>query len=130
MYCAAVSNHGCDGNEAAVSKLVCANPRTGACREGSVTDDDCCAVEGNGGCAPGYTFAGQIDLSHTATTDLDGHHYGCDESLNFYHQAVWYEFAGSTCCVPGEKNPVSLSLSPSVSLLFHVTFILILKSRH
>ena len=51
----------------------------------------------------------------------------CD-AKHIYRQRV----CACHCIIPshGEKNLVSLSLSPSVSLLFHVTFILILKSRH
>ena len=107
------------------SSLVCANPSTGACREKGcnsqnnrrgkkkktsgafvearkarcarqwVADDECCAPAGNGGCAPNYTFAGQFDLSQTATTDVDGFNRGMDAAC----------FEANTCCVPdGEMN--------------------------
>ena len=90
---------------AETSSLVCANPRTGACRENGGADDDCCATAGNGGCAPGYTFAGQIHLSQTATTDLDGFYRGMDGTC----------YEGNTCCVPdGEINSLSCSLSLSL----------------
>ena len=75
---------------AETSSLVCANPRTGACRENGGADDDCCATAGNGDCAPGYTFAGQIHLSQTATTDVDGFYRGMDGTC----------YEGNTCCVP------------------------------
>ena len=73
-----------------MSKLVCANPRTGACREGNNNDGDCCAWTNQGSCATGYTFAGQMPLSETATTDVAGFSSNCQ---------AW-NGNGNTCCVP------------------------------
>ncbi|CAH0367571.1 unnamed protein product [Pelagomonas calceolata] len=68
----------------------CAAASTGACLEGGGVDNDCCATCGNGGCASGYTYAGQvvIDSGTLSSTYPD-----------FYpHCGTMY--CGNTCCVP------------------------------
>ena len=58
--------------------------------EGGGVDNDCCATCGNGGCASGYTYAGQvvIDSGTLSSTYPD-----------FYpHCGTMY--CGNTCCVP------------------------------
>jgi len=72
----------------------CAAASTGACLELGGVDDDCCALCGLGGCAPGYTYAGQfvIDEETLSSTYPDfepicGEGGGC----------------GNTCCVPSDE---------------------------
>ena len=74
----------------------CAAASTGAClRRGGVVDIDCCApLCGEGGCAPGYTYAGQFrfDLETVLSTYPDFHPF-CGEQ----------PFCGNTCCVPSDE---------------------------
>ena len=72
----------------------CAAASTGACIDEFGVDDDCCAGCGYGGCAPGYTYAGQFvfDKETLSSTYPDFYSY-CGE---FY--------CGNTCCVPVETN--------------------------
>ena len=74
----------------------CAAASTGAClRRGGVVDIDCCApLCGEGGCAPGYTYAGQIafDLETLLSTYPD-----------FFPFCGEQPFCGNTCCVPSDE---------------------------
>ena len=82
----------------------CAAASTGVCLEpdwdgdfvdkggGAVVDDDCCAPCGEGSCAPGYTYAGQVifDKETLSSTYPD-----------FYPFCSLY--CGNTCCVPSDE---------------------------
>ena len=72
----------------------CAAASTGACLEGGGVDDDCCAQCGEGGCAPGYTYAGQIafDEATRSSTYPDFFPF-CGEAGG----------CGNTCCVPSDE---------------------------
>ena len=71
----------------------CAAASTGACLEKGDVDPDCCALCGEGSCAPGYTYAGQflMDIEMISSTYPDFSYCG-----QFY--------CGNTCCVPVETN--------------------------
>ena len=72
----------------------CSAASTGACLEGGGVDDDCCALCGEGGCAPGYTYAGQIvfeDKEMLSSTYPDFYPF-----CNAMH-------CGNTCCVPSDE---------------------------
>ena len=72
----------------------CAAASTGACLEGGGADPDCCAVCGEGSCAPGYFYAGQFvfDEETLSSTYPDFFRY-CGELA----------FCGNTCCVPSDE---------------------------
>ena len=72
----------------------CAAASTGACLEKGDVDPDCCALCGEGSCAPGYTYAGQIafDLETLSSTYPD-----------FFPFCGEQPFCGNTCCVPSDE---------------------------
>ena len=77
----------------------CAAASTGACLEpdgsgGLIVDTDCCAPCGEGECAPGYTYAGQIlfDSEMLSSTYPDFYPF-CGEAGG----------CGNTCCVPSDE---------------------------
>ena len=73
----------------------CAAASTGACLARGNVDYDCCApLCGEGGCAPGYTYAGQIafDLETLSSTYPD-----------FFPFCGEQPFCGNTCCVPSDE---------------------------
>ena len=71
----------------------CAAASTGACLEGGGVDDDCCTSCGEGSCAPGYTYAGQIAFDEETLLSLYPD-FGID--CNAMH-------CGNTCCVPSDE---------------------------
>jgi len=80
----------------------CAAASTGACLEsawdgsgGLIVDIDCCAPCGEGECAPGYTYAGQIlfDSEMLSSTYPDFYPF-CGEAGG----------CGNTCCVPSDER--------------------------
>ena len=78
----------------------CATASTGACLEpawdgsgGLIVDTDCCAPCGEGECAPGYTYAGQIAIDEdTISSTYPDFYPDCD-----------YSHCGNTCCVPSDE---------------------------
>ena len=79
----------------------CTTASTGACLEpawdgsgGLIVDTDCCAPCGEGECAPGYTYAGQIlfDSEMLSSTYPDFYPF-CGEAGG----------CGNTCCVPSDE---------------------------
>jgi len=71
----------------------CAAASTGACLEGGGVDDDCCAQCGEGGCAPGYTYTGQIAFDEeTRSSAFPDFNPFCSALL-----------CGNTCCVPSDE---------------------------
>ena len=77
----------------------CAAASTGACLEGGGVDDDCCAPCGEGGCAPGYTYAGQVvfESGMLSSTYPDFEPY-CGEL-----------HCGNTCCVPSNGTAQAMA---------------------
>ena len=63
----------------------------GACVEGGGVDDDCCAPCGEGGCAPGYTYAGQIAIDEETRSST------FPDFWSFCH-------CGNTCCIPSDNS--------------------------
>ena len=70
------------------SSSACADASTNACTEGGSGDNDCCATCGNGGCASGYTYFGQVTGEAQYHSDW---YQSCDTS-----------YCGNTCCVPSD----------------------------
>ena len=78
----------------------CATASTSACLEpawygsgGLIVDENCCAQCGEGGCAPEYTYAGQIAFDEETLLSLYPD-FGID--CNAMH-------CGNTCCVPSDE---------------------------
>ena len=60
---------------------------------GLIVDIDCCAPCGEGECAPGYTYAGQIAIDEdTISSTYPDFYPDCD-----------YSHCGNTCCVPSDE---------------------------
>jgi hypothetical protein len=72
----------------------CAAASTGACLERGGVDDDCCAQCGEGGCAPGYTYAGQIAFDEETLSST---------YPDFFRYCGELAFCGNTCCVPSDE---------------------------
>ena len=79
----------------------CAAASTGACIEppvdgsGSlIVDPDCCALCGEGSCAPGYTYAGQIAIDEATLSST------YPDFFPFCREAGG---CGNTCCVPSDE---------------------------
>ena len=72
----------------------CAAASTGACLEGGGVDGDCCALCGEGSCAPGYTYAGQIAIDEATLSST---------YPDFYRFCGELPFCGNTCCVPSDE---------------------------
>ena len=71
----------------------CAAASTGACLETGRVDDDCCAGCGYGGCAPGYTYAGQFVFDEETRSSLYPDFFPYCEIFG----------CGNTCCVPSDE---------------------------
>ena len=78
----------------------CAAASTGACLEsawdgsgGLIVDTDCCAPCGEGECAPGYTYAGQIAIDEATLSSTYPDFFPYCEILG----------CGNTCCVPSDE---------------------------
>ena len=71
----------------------CAAAGTGACLEFDGVDDDCCAPCGFGGCAAGYTYAGQVIFDNRTLSSTY-------PDFGPFCNAI---FCGNTCCVPSDE---------------------------
>ena len=60
---------------------------------GLIVDPDCCALCGEGSCAPGYTYAGQFlfDEATLSSTYPD------------FDPRCYLVMCGNTCCVPSDE---------------------------
>ena len=81
----------------------CAAAITGACLEGGDSDNDCCAPCGEGGCAPGYTYAGQFTLDEKARSSRYPDFYPYCRELDFPN------LCGNTCCVPSNGTAQAMA---------------------
>ena len=72
----------------------CAAASTGACLDGGGADPDCCAACGEGSCAPGYTYAGQIAIDEATLSST---------YPDFFPFCGGAGGCGNTCCVPSDE---------------------------
>ena len=69
----------------------CVNASVGACMDDGGFDSDCCATCGNGGCASGYTYFGQVRGQAQFHSDWL---QSCDRLT----------YCGNTCCMPSDSS--------------------------
>ena len=77
----------------------------GACLEGGGVDDDCCAPCGEGGCAPGYTYAGQVVFESGMLSSTYPDFFSSCGELH----------CGNTCCLPVDTNGTAQEIAQAMA---------------